>query len=111
MPIERQYFKTFRVFFAHLAEQAERQRESEHEKSHDHVGRVQTDERVKGSAKQICADGKTIFVDELVPLPCRAREEKAAQQYCRGQPQRAQANLVLSQCSNRKIYGLTLIHI
>ena len=31
MPIERQYLKTLRVSFAQLAEQAERQRESEHE--------------------------------------------------------------------------------
>ena len=68
MPIERQHFETLRVGLAHAAAQGEHESESQHDQADDNVRRVQTDQRVESSAKEIGADGKTILVDELVPF-------------------------------------------
>src|SRR5665213_2642164 len=64
MPIDRQHVKAFRVGLGHMSAQGEHESESQHDKSHDNVRRVQADQRIESSAKQIGADGKTMLIDE-----------------------------------------------
>ena len=94
MPIDRKYFKTLGVFHLHSAEQSKRQSKSQHHQPDDDVRSVQPHQRVESSTEQICVNGQTVLIDELIPFPGRAGKKNAAQQDRGGQPERTHAHFV-----------------
>ena len=58
----------------------ESKRKRKHDKAHDNVRRMKTNQRVIGRSEEIGLYRQTLIVDEVIPLPRRRDEKDGSEQ-------------------------------
>src|SRR6185437_1914607 len=97
VPVERKHIHAMRMLFIDMASQGKDQGGNQHQQTDDDVGRMKTDERIEGSAKQVRLNRQVIDVDEVVPLHACSNQKDGAKSDRRCKPCLKRAHAALSQ--------------
>src|ERR1043166_52242 len=76
MPVPREHLDMLGVRRCHVSAQAQDQDQHEQRQTHDHVTRMQADQRVEGGPKKICRDRQMILKDQPLPFQSGGAQER-----------------------------------